>query len=123
MADCGAKYLIVLSQSGAVSKAANDTLIELKARSVSIFAPKFDVASELALLKMLDECACTGVPPIKGCIDVALVLQDAMFENITLDQWDAAIKAKVYTAWNLHSLLLKDLDFFILLSSLAGIVG
>jgi NADPH:quinone reductase-like Zn-dependent oxidoreductase/SAM-dependent methyltransferase len=122
MADRGAKYLIVPSRSGASSKAAADLLDDMKTRGVCIVAPKCDVASESALSSVLDECART-MPPIKGCINAALVLQDAMFENMTLAQWDLAVKAKVDTAWNLHRLLPKDLDFFILLSSLAGILG
>lgn len=122
MADRGARYLIVPSRSGASSKAAVDIVAELKARGVCIVVPKCDVASESAVSSLLDECART-MPPIKGCINAALVLQDAMFENMTLAQWDLAVKAKVDTAWNLHRLLPKDLDFFILLSSLAGIVG
>ena len=63
------------------------------------------------------------MPPIKGCINAALALQDAMFDNMTLPQWQVAVKAKIDTAWNLHNLLPKDLSFFVLLSSLAGIIG
>lgn len=122
MADRGAKYLIVPSRSGASSKAAANVVAQLKARGVEVIAPKCDVASESSLSSMLAECERT-MPPIKGCINAALVLKDAMFENMTLSQWDLAIKAKVNTAWNLHRLLPKDLDFFILLSSLAGVVG
>lgn len=87
-----------------------------------MFAPECDVASESALSRVLDECA-SKMPRIKGCINAALVLQDAVFENMTLAQWDLAVKAKVDTAWNLHRLLPKDLNFFVLLSSLAGIIG
>ncbi|SPO01629.1 related to polyketide synthase [Cephalotrichum gorgonifer] len=122
MVDRGAKYLIVPSRSGASSKAASDVFAETKARGVYISAPKCDVASESAVSSMLDECALT-MPVIKGCINAALVLQDAMFSNMTLPQWNLAVKAKVDTAWNLHRLLPKDLDFFVLLSSLAGIIG
>lgn len=122
MADRGAKYLIVPSRSGVASKAAADVVAEMEARGVRIIAPKCDVALESALSKVLDECA-SKMPPIKGCINAALVLQDAMFENMTLAQWDLAVKAKVDTAWNLHRLLPRDLDFFVLLSSLAGIIG
>ncbi|KAF9872901.1 hypothetical protein CkaCkLH20_09764 [Colletotrichum karsti] len=122
MADRGAKHLIVPSRSGASSKAATETIESLRSRGVAILSPKCDVASESALSVVLADCS-TTMPPIKGCIDAALVLQDAMFENMTLPQWDIAVKAKIDTAWNLHRLLPKDLDFFVLLSSLAGIIG
>lgn len=36
-------------------------------------------------------------------------------------QWALNLQSKVHTSWNLHQLLPKDMDFFILLSSLMGI--
>lgn len=38
-------------------------------------------------------------------------------------QWQRTALSKVQTSWNLHSLLPADLDFFIMLSSVAGVVG
>lgn len=46
-----------------------------------------------------------------------------MFENLSLDDFNTALKPKVQASWNLHEALPKDLDFFILLSSASGIVG
>lgn len=37
--------------------------------------------------------------------------------------WAKTLRAKVQTSWNLHSLLPKNMDFFILLSSVSGIIG
>ena len=45
-----------------------------------------------------------------------------MFENMTLTQWEQTSRSKVESSWNLHTLL-PDLDFFILLSSVSGVVG
>ncbi|KAL2017344.1 hypothetical protein VTK56DRAFT_2267 [Thermocarpiscus australiensis] len=64
------------------------------------------------------------MPPIRGCINAAMVLQDAIFQgSMTFSQWDLAIRSKVQSSYNLHRLLPQDLDFFVLLSSLAGVVG
>lgn len=49
--------------------------------------------------------------------------QDAIFEHMSHDQWESAVRAKVETSWNLHKLFPSGLDFFILLSSLAGVFG
>ncbi|KAL2203502.1 hypothetical protein CC79DRAFT_1294463 [Sarocladium strictum] len=122
MAQRGARHIIAPSRSGAASKAAKDVLAELQGLGVHLIAPQCDVASESSLSKVLDDCART-MPPIKGCINAALALQDAMFDNMTLEQWHVAVKAKIDTAWNLHNLLPRDLTFFVLLSSLAGIIG
>ncbi|KAL7955302.1 KR domain-containing protein [Trichoderma compactum] len=64
------------------------------------------------------------MPPIKGCINAAMALQDAVFQSsMTFEQWNLTMRPKVQTSWNLHRFLPKDLDFFIMLSSLAGVIG
>lgn len=50
-------------------------------------------------------------------------IQDSIFENMTHIQWSRTIQSKVNASWNLHQLLPGDMDFFILLSSVAGIYG
>ncbi|KAF5690649.1 polyketide synthase [Fusarium denticulatum] len=123
MADRGAKHLIVPSRSGATSQAAADLVAELTSRGVNIVAPQCDVSVREDVTVMLEECSRT-MPPIKGCINAAMVLQDAIFQsNMTFQQWELTMRSKVNTSKNLHELLPEDLDFFILLSSLAGVVG
>lgn len=63
------------------------------------------------------------MPPIRGCINCTLDLQDAVFSSMTYTQWQKCIRAKVDSSWNLHQTLPGDMDFFIMLSSLAGIYG
>ena len=54
-------------------------------------------------------------------------MQDKPFEMMTLDDYHAAIHAKVQGTWNLHrasqELQKQPLDFFTMLSSTSGIVG
>ncbi len=42
---------------------------------------------------------------------------------MSLEDFQTAIKPKVQGSWNLHDLLPSDLDFFVLLSSAAGVTG
>jgi hypothetical protein len=69
-------------------------MAELQARGVNIMTPRCNVSSEHSLSAILSSCAAT-MPPIKGCINAALVLSDSLFENMTVAQWDVAVKAKV----------------------------
>lgn len=47
-----------------------------------------------------------------------------MFETMTHEDWATATAPKVDGTWNLHKALAdRDLDFFVLFSSLAGLVG
>lgn len=52
-----------------------------------------------------------------------MVLKDSTFANMTLQDWNTAIRPKVAGSWNLHHALPQDLDFFVLLSSIATIWG
>lgn len=50
--------------------------------------------------------------------------QDILFEQANHSDWTAVIEPKVHGAWNLHETLHDHpLDFFIMLSSVSGIVG
>ena len=46
-----------------------------------------------------------------------------MFENMSHETFQTAVKPKVQGSWNLHELLPLDLEFFILLSSATGVLG
>ncbi|KAK8041286.1 hypothetical protein PG994_014293 [Apiospora phragmitis] len=121
MVSRGAKNLIVPSRSGAASDAAAKAVSDLRAKNVTIITPKCDVASFESLSEALDKWG-KSMPPIRGCINSAMVLNDALFENMTHSQWVRTMRSKVATSWNVHTLL-GSLDFMILLSSVSGIVG
>ena len=46
-----------------------------------------------------------------------------MFENMPYEDWVTVVKPKVRGSWNLHEVLPKDMDFFVMLSSATGILG
>jgi acyl carrier protein len=46
-----------------------------------------------------------------------------MFENMSYQSFMTAVKPKVQGSWNLHEILPKDMDFFVMLSSATGILG
>ncbi|KAI1152215.1 polyketide synthase PksD [Nemania diffusa] len=121
MASRGAKYLMVLSRSGPTSPAAVEVVTELTSRGVTVIAPRCDVSSLDSFSCVLRQHA-AALPPIKGVINATMALNDSVFDNMTHAQWQDTIKSKVQTSWNLHALL-PDLDFFILLSSISGVIG
>lgn len=122
MAGKGAKHLILLSRSGATSSAAERNVAELRELGVKVAAPKCDVSDETSLGQVLQDCA-YGMPPVKGCINSAMALNDTVFGKMTHSEWEQTIRSKVNASWNLHNYLPRGLDFFVLLSSLSGIYG
>ncbi|MFI9507302.1 amino acid adenylation domain-containing protein [Nocardia sp. NPDC052566] len=79
-----------------------------------------DVTDESQLRAILDDCGDT----LRGVIHCAGVLDDAIFVRHTMSRIDDVLAAKVRGAWLLHTLTTGlDLDFFVLFSSLASVVG
>ena len=52
-----------------------------------------------------------------------MVFKDAVFDTMSHSDWCIGTECKTIGSWNLHTLLPRDLDFFIMLSSASGIVG
>ncbi|KAI9695597.1 MAG: Type I Iterative PKS [Bogoriella megaspora] len=118
----GVKNLILLSRSGAHSRDAQKLLQDLSHLGVTVAVPRCDIGSAASLDTALQGCIKT-MPPVKGCIQGAMVLEDRVFENMTKEEWQAVLEPKVRGTWNLHEKLPRDLDFFVNLSSLGGITG
>ncbi|PQE28871.1 polyketide synthase protein [Rutstroemia sp. NJR-2017a BBW] len=118
----GAKNLVLLSRSGAKSGGAQEFLSELSTPGVNIAAPACDITSYSTLRDTLEHLS-SKMPPIKGCIQASMVLSDSAFQSMTYSQWQNAASPKTVGSWNLHQLLPSNLDFFILLSSISGIIG
>ena len=122
LADHGAKHLAFFSRTNDISPAARRVLDQLKERSVEAKTFVCDITDPQALkrtiVQLSNEC-----PPIKGVFQGAMVLRDGLFENLSYENWIQATTPKIQGSWNLHELLPHDLDFFIMLSSLAGILG
>ncbi|KAB5578110.1 KR domain-containing protein [Coniochaeta sp. 2T2.1] len=118
----GAKNLILLSRFGPVRDSGKELIAELEDAGATVAAPPCDVTDRSTLARVLEKCG-KEMPPVRGCIQGSMILKDAIFANMTLDDYNAAVRPKVHGPWNLHEVLPKELDFFILLSSGSGIVG
>lgn len=121
MISCGARNIAFLSRSGSKKAEAQATIEMCEKRGCRVLAPPCDVSDEAAVAGVLQKLS--SWPAIKGVIQGAMVLQDAIYENMTHSQYMAAVRPKVQGSWNLHKLLPTDLDFFVMLSSSAGIAG
>ncbi|KAI2933105.1 hypothetical protein CBS147320_1624 [Aspergillus niger] len=118
----GVKHLILLSRSGAVSDDAIELVNELTERGVNVITPKCDVSNADSLASALSDCERT-MPRVKGVIQASMVLKDRLFDNMSLAEWQAVLDPKVAGTWNLHHHLPADMDFFVILSSLGGMIG
>ncbi|KAI6501122.1 Type I Iterative PKS [Pyricularia oryzae] len=119
----GAKNVVFLSRGGADAPTTRELLAELSGMGVRATALKCNVADEAQLVAALAELKRQGFPRIAGVIQGAMQLRDSAFEFMTHAQWAECLGPKVQGTWNLHRHAPADVDFFVMLGSVAGLVG
>ncbi|KAI6381768.1 hypothetical protein MCOR25_001001 [Pyricularia grisea] len=122
MVERGAHHLAFLSRSGAKSKPAMDLISSLKLKGVEVQDLKVDICDEKEMREAFSFIQ-QNMPPIKGAIQCAAVLEDSIFDKMTYTKWAKAFHPKAIGSWNLHNSLPDTLDFLIFLSSSAGVLG
>jgi NAD(P)-dependent dehydrogenase (short-subunit alcohol dehydrogenase family) len=121
LVESGARNLVFLSRSGATTPAAIDLIKLLQHAGATAKVLKCDVGNIRQLETAVKEIS-QHLPAIKGMFHLGMVMRSALFENMSLGDWTDSLLPKVQGTWNLHNLLPKDLDFFVLISSFVGIV-
>ncbi|KAJ2993411.1 hypothetical protein NUW58_g1849 [Xylaria curta] len=120
MIDHGAKYLALASRNPAIPPEMISHL-ENKGATVRVFS--LDISSMESLVSVHQEIV-SSMPPIAGVANGALVVRDHPFEGLSFEDLEAVFKPKVVGSQNLDDLFYSTpLDFFILFSSIASVVG
>ena len=94
MAENGARHLAFISRSGSAKQEARDLLVKLEASGVQAKAYAGDVAERTRLRDILFDIN-DRMPPIKGVIQGAMVLDDSLFHKMSYDQWTVAMRPKM----------------------------
>ncbi|KAK2027478.1 hypothetical protein LX32DRAFT_729361 [Colletotrichum zoysiae] len=127
MVNNGARCLVFCGRSGASSPEAKKTVETLREKGARVCSYACDIAEESQVRQMVSQMRNDKVPPVKGIIQAAMVLRDALFQNATASDYEAVVRPKVQGTMNLHSLVPgaagPELDFFVMLSSVSGVVG
>lgn len=118
----GARHLMLVGRRGA-SSVAIEALKELEQVGAHVVVAKGDVSREEDVARLLAEIA-RFMPPLRGIVHAAGVLDDGVLLQQDWDQFARVMASKVAGAWNLH-MLTKNmaLDFFVLFSSAASLLG
>ncbi|KAF5970834.1 fumonisin cluster-polyketide synthase [Fusarium bulbicola] len=121
MVESGARYLIFFSRSAGLSARDQAFFQELASQGCTAKAVQGDVMN----LAHVGLAMASGPPgkPIRGVLQMSMVLRDKPFADMSLEDWDTAVKPKVGGAWNLHLAAPKDLDFFFATGSISGSFG
>src|SRR5262249_38880331 len=122
LVDRGARHLVLIGRSNA-SDTALSAIERMKQKGAEIIFSRADVSQSDQLAGVLAEIGRT-MPPLKGVIHAAGVLDDGTLRQMTSERLRAVLAPKVAGAWNLHLQTCgADLDFFVLFSSAAALIG
>ena len=119
----GARNLILISRSGVNSAEAAEVIKRLALQGVRVFAAACDMTDSAAVSNLFLETAAL-LPPLRGIIHAAAVIQDGLINKTDAEQIRQVLAPKVLGAQYLHELT-RDmpLDFFVLFSSIASLFG
>lgn len=123
--DSGARNIAFVSRSGDSGAEAKKTMEALASRpGVNVKAYKADMADLASFEAAMAQCN-SELPPVKGVVQMAMVLRDALFEKMTHQEWVTSIRPKVHGTRNLHKFFdeSRPLDFMMFFSSCAGVFG
>ncbi len=114
---------VVLNGRRPPDAAAEEAIEALRARGFRIEVELADVTDTDALDAMLARID-DALPPLAGVIHSVGVLSDAALGNQSWESFETVLWPKMLGAWHLHRATAgRDLDMFVLFSSVAGILG
>jgi NADPH:quinone reductase-like Zn-dependent oxidoreductase/acyl carrier protein len=118
----GARHLVLMGRSGA-SRSASEAIARIAARGARVTIARGDVAIEADVARVLSEIASSGAP-LRGVVHAAGVLEDGTIVQQSIERFERVLAPKIRGAWNLHAATRgAELDFFVLFSSIAGVLG
>ncbi|KAL9019704.1 MAG: hypothetical protein Q9185_003042 [Variospora sp. 1 TL-2023] len=123
MVEHGARHLIYLSRSAGSSPDDTQFIKELNSMGCSARLVRGTVTSLADVTTALHNAEKN---PVRGILQMSMVLRDQNFTTMTWSEWQEATAPKVQGTWNLHNASISgklDLDFFVAFSSLSGIIG
>ena len=125
MVEHGAKHLVLVGRRAAseVPQETRQQVQALEQAGAKVVMARADVSKIEQMDNVLVEIEQSG-PPLRGIIHCAGVFEDRLLANHQWDLFANVFAPKVIGAWNLHLLTEdKPLDFFVLFSSVASLLG
>jgi phthiocerol/phenolphthiocerol synthesis type-I polyketide synthase C len=119
----GARHLAVIGRSETTSPDAAAALERLRQDGAAVHEFAVDVADANQVAELLRRMQ-RDMPPLRGIIHCAAVIQDSSLVNMTEANFHDVLRPKIAGAWNLHHHTLdRKLDFFVMYSSATTLFG
>ncbi|MGD1700259.1 SDR family NAD(P)-dependent oxidoreductase [Dapis sp. BLCC M229] len=122
MVDKGAKHLVLLG-SHSLDDVTSKKITELEVAGASVIVEQTDVSDVESMTRVLHKIEQSNIP-LAGVIHSAGMLSDGVLQNQNWSGFEQVMASKVKGAWHLHQLTQNQpLDFFVLFSSVASLLG
>ena len=119
LATCGARHMVLTGRSGVSTEYQRTALQTIKAVGAKVKVVSTDISSAEGVKKLL-----ATLPRLQGIVHAAGVLADGMLMQQSSESFQKVAGPKVRGAWHLHTQTQdRPLDFFVLFSSVASIIG
>ncbi|KAH1426141.1 hypothetical protein KXW31_006867 [Aspergillus fumigatus] len=122
MVDHGARELVYLSRSAGRTPKDDDFVTELQSMGCAVRL----VSGDTTKLADVQRAIAAATYPLKGIVQMSMVVANENFTRMSFAEWTASTAPKVQGTWNLHDASVAagiNLDFFVMFSSVSGIVG
>ncbi len=122
LAQKGARHIVLLGRSEPKAEA-RAAITALETTGAKVVVARADVTQAEQVAAVLAQIRET-LPPLRGVVHAAGLLADSTLLQLDRRRLFEALAPKVDGAWNLHTLTAPDeLDFFVLFSSVASLLG
>src|SRR6516164_2205213 len=119
----GARHLAVVGRSETTAPDAALALGRLRQAGVAVHEFTVDIAEADQVGHLIRRMQ-REMPPLRGIIHCAAVIQDSSLVNMTEANFGNVLRPKIAGAWNLHQETLdQKLDFFVMYSSATTLFG
>ena len=119
----GVRYVVLTSRRRAQGAAAQEVIAACESVGAQVRIIQADVAVEAEVQRLMEEVR-QNLPPLKGVMHGAGVLEDGILSQLAWPSFARVTAPKIKGGWLLHQYTQHmELDFFILLSSVLSLIG
>ncbi|MBX9258922.1 SDR family NAD(P)-dependent oxidoreductase [Desmonostoc muscorum CCALA 125] len=118
----GARHLVLTGRTE-VSTATKERISDFEQLGVGVLVVKADISEVAQVAEVLEKIK-SELPPLRGIINAAGVLDDGVLKQQSLERFRRVMAPKVAGVWHLHTLTQDlPLDFFVCFSSISSLFG